>query len=143
MSWKTFTPEELVKIKQNPYVKSATAHMIRFTSVFKEELWEQFEKGRSAADIIRTMGFDIVIVLWTVAMVSEVLRSAMLFALHREILSRFQPVPEHAEQSRVFGILRAHRYYLIQAADSIRKHCQWQLKTDPFWHLNFDPLGSI
>jgi len=58
MSWKTFTPEELVKIKQNPYVKSATAHMIRFNSVFKAEFWEQIGKGRMPTDIIRTMGFD-------------------------------------------------------------------------------------
>jgi hypothetical protein len=59
MNWKTFTPEELVKIRQNPYVKSATVHMIRFTSVFKEEFWEQFGKGKSPVDIMRTMGFDI------------------------------------------------------------------------------------
>lgn len=59
MSWKTFTQEELVMIRQNPYVKSATAHMIRFTAAFKEEFWEQFEKSRSPADIMRTMGFDI------------------------------------------------------------------------------------
>ena len=58
MSWKTFTPEELVKIKQNPYVKSATAHMIRFTSVFKEEFWEQIERGMMPNNIIRSMGFD-------------------------------------------------------------------------------------
>lgn len=58
MSWKTFTPEELVKIKQNPYVRSATAHMIRFTAVFKEEFWEQIGRGRMPPDIIRSMGFD-------------------------------------------------------------------------------------
>ena len=58
MSWKTFTPEELVKIRQNPYVKSATAHMIRFTSLFKEEFWEQIERGMKPTDIIRSMGFD-------------------------------------------------------------------------------------
>jgi len=58
MNWKTFTPEELVKIRQNHYVKSATSHMIRFTSVFKEEFWEQLGRGRMPTDIIRTMGFD-------------------------------------------------------------------------------------
>lgn len=58
MSWKTFTPEELVKIKQNPYLRSATAHMIRFTAVFKEEFWEQIGRGRMPPDIIRSMGFD-------------------------------------------------------------------------------------
>jgi hypothetical protein len=45
MSWKTFTPEELVKIKQSPYVKSATAHMIRFTSVVA------VNKAKSSEDI--------------------------------------------------------------------------------------------
>jgi len=58
MSWKTFTPEELVKIRQNPYMKSATAHMVRFTAVFKEEFWEQLGKGRMPTDIMRTTGFD-------------------------------------------------------------------------------------
>jgi len=33
MGWKTFMPEELVNIRQNPYVKSATAHMIRFSVI--------------------------------------------------------------------------------------------------------------
>ena len=43
-NWKTFTPEELKLIRENPYVKSATSKMIRFTAEFKEEFWRQYSE---------------------------------------------------------------------------------------------------
>jgi len=59
MSWKSFTPDELQKIRQNPYVKSATNNMIRFTVRFKEEFWEQYQdKGLPPTQIMDSMGFD-------------------------------------------------------------------------------------
>ena len=59
MSWKTFTEEELREIRSNPYVKSATQKMIRFTIAFKEEFWMRYhEKGESPRKIITEMGFD-------------------------------------------------------------------------------------
>ena len=33
--WKKFSADELAEIKANPYVKSATINMIRFTIAFK------------------------------------------------------------------------------------------------------------
>ena len=58
MNWKTFEPEQLVKIRQNKYVKSATPKMIRFTVAFKQEFWEQYNKGMPPSEIMRSMGFD-------------------------------------------------------------------------------------
>ena len=59
MNWKSFTPEELMEIRNNPYVKSATNNMIRFTAAFMLEFWEQYhEQGRPPLEIMRSMGFD-------------------------------------------------------------------------------------
>lgn len=59
MSLKSFTPDELMEIRQNPYVKSATHNMVRFTTSFKEEFWEQYHtKGQPPTQIMRSMGFD-------------------------------------------------------------------------------------
>lgn len=58
MSWKEFTPEEVIALKANPYVKSVTAYMIRFTVEFKERFWSEYEKGRTPASIVVDMGFD-------------------------------------------------------------------------------------
>lgn len=53
MGWKTFSLEELVEIRRNPYVKSATPHMICFTVDFKMDfLHEYHEKGHTAKDIM-------------------------------------------------------------------------------------------
>lgn len=58
MNRKIFTPDELVNIRQSPYVKSATSNSIRFTAAFKEKFWDQYEKGISPANIMLSMGFD-------------------------------------------------------------------------------------
>ncbi len=59
-NWKTFTPEELSIILSSPYVKSATAKMIRFTVAFKEEFWRQHtEEHKSPSQIMQDLGFDI------------------------------------------------------------------------------------
>lgn len=59
MGWKTFSPEELVEIRRNPYVKSATPYMIRFTVESKLDFWHEYhEKGHTGKDIIYKMGFD-------------------------------------------------------------------------------------
>jgi hypothetical protein len=59
-NWKTFSPEELKIIRANPYVKSATAKMIRFTVAFKEEFWQQTnEECKSPQRIMEDLGFDI------------------------------------------------------------------------------------
>lgn len=58
-NWKTFTQEELKAICANPYVKSATAKMIRFTIAFKEEFWRRYnEECQSPCVIMKELGFD-------------------------------------------------------------------------------------
>ena len=58
-NWKTFTEEELKAIRANPYVKSATAKMIRFTVAFKEEFWRLYnEECQQPIRIMRELGFD-------------------------------------------------------------------------------------
>ncbi len=58
MSQKEFLPEELLGLKRNPYVKSATTKTVRFTIAFKEEFWERYKAGQSPASIVQAMGFD-------------------------------------------------------------------------------------
>lgn len=59
VNWKTFTEEELKILRANPYVKSATAKMIRFTTAFKEEFWRMYnEECRSPRSIMEALGFD-------------------------------------------------------------------------------------
>lgn len=57
-SWKAFTPEEVVSLRVNPYVKSVTTYMVRFTVEFKERVWDEFQNGRPMATIVADMGFD-------------------------------------------------------------------------------------
>jgi len=58
-NWKTFTEEELKAIRANPYVKSATVKMIRFTVAFKEEFWRLYnEECQQPVRIMRELGFD-------------------------------------------------------------------------------------
>jgi hypothetical protein len=79
MNRKIFTADELVKIWQNPYVKSATLNSIRFTVVFKEEFWQQYEKGISPANIMKSMGFD-----------PDVLGSSRILGIVRHIKEQLQ-----------------------------------------------------
>lgn len=58
MDWKDFKPGELIELKNNPYVKSATVKMIRFTTTFKEEFWKQYQNGKPPVSIITEMGFN-------------------------------------------------------------------------------------
>ena len=57
---KTFTQEELKTIRNNPYVKDATAKAVHFTIAFKEEFWRLYsEECLSPHRIMRQLGFDI------------------------------------------------------------------------------------
>jgi hypothetical protein len=79
MNRKIFTPDELLKIRQSPYVKSATSNSIRFTVDFKEKFWEQYEKGISPANIVQSMGFD-----------PDVLGSSRILGIVRHIKEQLQ-----------------------------------------------------
>lgn len=53
MNWKTFEPDQLVKIRQNKHIKSATPKMIRFTVAFKQEFWGQYNKGMAPSKLVQ------------------------------------------------------------------------------------------
>ena len=52
------THQEILILKQNPYVSYVAARIIRFTSEFKERFFEEYELGKSPAAIITGMGID-------------------------------------------------------------------------------------
>lgn len=79
MDRKIFTPDELLKIRQSPYVKGATSNSIRFTVDFKEKFWDQYEKGLSPKNIMLSMGFD-----------PDVLGSARILGIVRHIKEQLQ-----------------------------------------------------
>ena len=79
MNRKIFTPDELVDIRRSPYVKSAASSSIRFTVAFKDEFWEQYEKGIPPADIVMKMGFD-----------PEVLGASRIFGIVRHIKAQLE-----------------------------------------------------
>ena len=58
MANKKFTPEELTEIRNNPFVKTATESMIRFTTEFKESFWKRARAGEPLAEIIRAYGLN-------------------------------------------------------------------------------------
>jgi hypothetical protein len=59
-NWKTFSEEELKTLRANPYVKSATTKMVRFTVAFKEEFWRLYnEECQCPTKIMQDFGFDI------------------------------------------------------------------------------------
>ena len=48
-----------MELRQNQYVKSATSHMVSFTTAFREKFWHEYHSlGRSPEAIIRDMGFS-------------------------------------------------------------------------------------
>ncbi len=58
MSWREFTQEELTDLRSNPYVKSATTRMVRFTAEFKERFWSEYSAGKNPRRIIKDIGLD-------------------------------------------------------------------------------------
>jgi len=58
MANREFTAEELVEIRNNPFVKSATHSQIRFTTEFKESFWKRAQAGEPLKDIISAFGLN-------------------------------------------------------------------------------------
>lgn len=52
-----FTTEELRELRLNPYVKSVTSKMVRYTIAFKEEFWRRYQAGEKPVDIMIALGF--------------------------------------------------------------------------------------
>ena len=52
MKWKSFTPEEIVLLRNNPYTLKVTERTIRFTLPFKQYMLEGLQHGKSPATIV-------------------------------------------------------------------------------------------
>ena len=56
MANRKFTAEELVEIRNNPFIRSATHSQIKFTIEFKESFWKRAQAGEPLQDIISAFG---------------------------------------------------------------------------------------
>jgi hypothetical protein len=126
MNRKVFTPDELVDIRQNPYVKSATSNAIRFTVAFKEKFWEQHEKGISPTDIMLSMGFDSEIlgasrILGIVRHIKEQFKSEMGLrdVYHRQLLN--EPPGKSSPPSKTLLHMQHEIVYIKQELEFIKK----------------------
>jgi hypothetical protein len=58
MPKKLFTPDEMKELRQNPYVMTVTANVVRFTQEFKELFWNAYQAGKTPFAIFEETGFD-------------------------------------------------------------------------------------
>ena len=58
MANSSFTKEELLQLKSNPYTNWATENMISFTKEFKQEFWNRYQSGMKPRDIVSELGYD-------------------------------------------------------------------------------------
>jgi len=59
MSVKEFTDDEVIKLKENPYVKNVSNKGITYTEEFKRVFIEKYEQGSIPSIIFTECGFDI------------------------------------------------------------------------------------
>ena len=57
MSKKTFTEEELERLRANPFTYAATPHLLSFTKDFKELFWNEYQKGALPRQILEQHGY--------------------------------------------------------------------------------------
>lgn len=62
MSKKLLTREQIKKLEENPYVKSATSRVITFTPEFKKWAYDQMHYGKPINQIFEEAGFDLAVV---------------------------------------------------------------------------------
>lgn len=55
---KEFTPEEILILRSNKYVKSATSKTLSLTKEGKQRFWEEYRRGKFVNAIMAEMGFD-------------------------------------------------------------------------------------
>ena len=59
MAGKLFTPEEIRELRENPYVERVSEKsVIAYTDEFKEYFMEEYQKGKTPTQILRSAGFD-------------------------------------------------------------------------------------
>ena len=58
MAIKTFSEEEIIELRKNPYVRSVSKTTITYALEFKEYFIAEYEKGKAPSQIIKESGFD-------------------------------------------------------------------------------------
>jgi len=126
---KTFTQEELMVIRNNPYVKDATANAIHFTIAFKEEFWRLYnEECLPPKRIMRQLGFDIAVigesrVRGIVNHIRKQVNNGEAFRDVRKIPEKQAQISfEHQLPSKAVQIIQHKLMYLEQEMEFIKKN---------------------
>lgn len=58
MNWKSFSPEEVVSLRKNPYTLKATEKTVTFTLQSKQAMLDGLQQGKSPESMMRELGYD-------------------------------------------------------------------------------------
>lgn len=56
---RTFTQEQIKKLKKNPYTFKVTNNRLYFTAKFKEDFWISYQAGNAPRKIMTDLGYDL------------------------------------------------------------------------------------
>lgn len=58
MSVKKFTYEEIIQLRNSPYVLEASPNQVHFSAEFKEKFWTGIQEGRRAEEVVAELGIN-------------------------------------------------------------------------------------
>lgn len=56
---RSFTNEQIKKLKKNPYTYKVTTNRLFFTAKFKEDFWVSYQAGNAPRKIMQDLGYDL------------------------------------------------------------------------------------
>lgn len=56
---RTFTQEQIKRLKKNPYTFKVTNNKLYFTAKFKEDFWISYQAGNAPRKILTDLGYDL------------------------------------------------------------------------------------
>lgn len=56
---RTFTEEQIKKLKKNPYTFKLTKNKLYFTAKFKEDFWISYQAGNAPRKVMHDLGYDL------------------------------------------------------------------------------------
>ena len=59
MSKKVFSREEIAELAANPYTHRVSDRQISFTKEFKERFWQEYNAGKTPAEIVKECGYEV------------------------------------------------------------------------------------
>lgn len=54
-----FTQDQVKVLSENPNTDFVSAHSIRFTPAFKDQLWKYVQSGKNPRDVFEKAGYDL------------------------------------------------------------------------------------